>query len=204
MLLFARENKKLLKEGLFTCRVKSRGSGRVGSGRVESGGLQNLAGRVGSGQEVLKSRGSGRVGSGGFQNRGSGRIGSGQDASKFSRVGSGRVKTSRNSHGSGRVSRPDPTRLDPRDLTRPVKSPAKNQAKNDLGTFFFLFLFHTHIYCNKNWTRLTRSGDSHSRDCCMLASCPNSVLTTPVLQVLRSDEINECLFWLRELVKKYD
>ena len=54
--------------------------------RVGSGGFQNLAGRVGSGQKVLMYRGS---------DRGSGR------------VGSGRVKTSRNSRGSGR---PDPTR----------------------------------------------------------------------------------------------
>ena len=32
-------------------------------------------------------------------------------------------------------------------------------------------------HCNKDWTRLTRSGESHSRDCCMLASCPNSFNT---------------------------
>ena len=49
----------------------SRGSGhvvfkmpRIGSGRVGSGSVQNLTGRVGSGQEVFKSCGSGQVGSG--------------------------------------------------------------------------------------------------------------------------------------------
>ena len=72
------------------CRVigvsKSRGSGRVGSthftiSRVGSGRVkrfQNLAGRVGSGQEASEYRGSGRVGSRGF---------------KISPVGSGRVMT---------------------------------------------------------------------------------------------------------------
>ena len=83
------------------------GSGRVGSGRVGSGGFQNLAGRVGSSRvrKFLKSRGSGRVGSG-------------QDVSNFSRVGSVRV-------GSRRLDIfTDPTRPDPRDFTRPVKSPA--------------------------------------------------------------------------------
>ena len=87
---------------------------RIVAGRVGSGGFQNLAGRVGSGQDVFKSRGSGRVGSGGFQNLagrvgsrrleilagrvGSGRVGSGQDVSKFSRI------------GSGQLTRPDPIR----------------------------------------------------------------------------------------------
>ena len=54
---------------------------------------------------------------------GSGRVGSG-------RVGSGWVKTCRNSRGSGRVGSRRlenftgrPTRPDPRDLTRPVKTP---------------------------------------------------------------------------------
>ena len=39
--------------------------------------------------------------------------------------GSGRVKRFSNSHGSGRVTltRPNPTRPDPRGLTRPVNSP---------------------------------------------------------------------------------
>ena len=45
---------------------------------------RNVAGRVGSGQEVMKSRGSGRVGSGGV---GSGRV----KKNQISRVGSGRV-----------------------------------------------------------------------------------------------------------------
>ena len=59
--------------------------------------------RVGPGRvrRISKFCGSGRVGSGGFQNL-AGRVGSGQDVSKFSRVGSGRVKTSRTSHVSGR------------------------------------------------------------------------------------------------------
>ena len=48
-----------------------------GLGRVGSGSVQTLTGRVGSGQEVSKSRGSGQVGSRVFQ---------------ISRVGSGRVK----------------------------------------------------------------------------------------------------------------
>ena len=68
------------------------------SGRVGSGGFQNLAGRVGSGRV-----GSGRVGSGRV---GSGRVGSGQDVSKFSRV------------GSGQLTRPDPTRPAKFDPTR--------------------------------------------------------------------------------------
>ena len=47
-----------------SCRVESGrvGSGRVGPGRVGSSrvrNLQNLKGRVGSGQEVFKSRGPG-------------------------------------------------------------------------------------------------------------------------------------------------
>ena len=64
---------------------------RVGSGRVRrcskchGSGLvnefSNLAGRVGSSQEVFKSHGSGRVGSG--------RVGSGQEVFKY--LGSGRV-----------------------------------------------------------------------------------------------------------------
>ena len=117
------------------------GSGRVrrisnprGSGRVGSGGFQNLGGRDGSGEEAFKisrvgsgrvktsrnSRGSGRVGSRRLEIL-TCRVGSGQDVSKFSRVGSGRVKTSRNSHGSGRlgrVSRLDPTRPARFDPTR--------------------------------------------------------------------------------------
>ena len=56
--------------------------------RVGSRGFQNLAGRVGSGHNILKSHASGRVGSRGF---------------KISRVGSGRVNKLQNSRGSGRV-----------------------------------------------------------------------------------------------------
>ena len=56
-------------------------SKRHGSGRVESGSVQNLTGRVGSGQEVFKSRGSGQVESRVFQ---------------ISRVGSGRVGSTGN------------------------------------------------------------------------------------------------------------
>ena len=70
---------------------------------------------------------------------GSGRVGSGQEDFQISRVGSGRVKTTRNSRGSGRVGSrrleiltgrvgsADPTRPGPRNLTRPVKSPANNR-----------------------------------------------------------------------------
>ena len=72
------------KPGLFAGHDPTRGSGyvvfkisRVGSGRVGSGSLQNLTGRVGSDQEFFKSRGSGQVGSRVFQ---------------ISRVGPGRVK----------------------------------------------------------------------------------------------------------------
>ena len=83
---------------------------------------REVAGRVGSGQEVLKSHGSGRVGSGDFQIS---RVASGQVGSavfKISRVGSSRVKKVSISRGSGRVksthlkkfaghpTRPDPTR----------------------------------------------------------------------------------------------
>ena len=67
---------------------KFHGSGRVGSGqevfkitRVGLGRIKrfsNIAGRVRSGQELIKSHGSG--------------IGSGQDFFQISRVGSGRVK----------------------------------------------------------------------------------------------------------------
>ena len=92
---------------------------RVGSGRVGSGGFQNLAGRVVSGQEVFrisrvgsgrvrsfsKSRGSGRVGSRRLEIL-AGRVGSGQDVSKFSRV------------GSSQLTRPEPTRSARFDPTR--------------------------------------------------------------------------------------
>ena len=65
-----------------------------GPGRVRSGGFQNLAGRVGSGQEGFKIS---RIGSGRVKrfskSRGSGRVGSGQDVSKVSRVESGPVKS---------------------------------------------------------------------------------------------------------------
>ena len=56
-------------------------TGRVGSRSV-------LAGRIGSGQEVLKSRGSGRVGSRGFEIS---RVGSGHDPRD---TGHSRVKPS--------------------------------------------------------------------------------------------------------------
>ena len=75
--------------GLFAGHDPTRGSrhdvfkmSRVGSGRVGSENVQNVTGRVGSGQEVFKSRGSGQVGSRFFQ---------------ISQVGSGRV-ASRNFH----------------------------------------------------------------------------------------------------------
>ena len=70
--------------GLFTGRVKSRGSGRVGSRRLE-----NLAGRIGSGQDVSKiSRvGSGRVKTS-RKSRGSGRVGSRRLQNLAGRVGS--------------------------------------------------------------------------------------------------------------------
>ena len=59
-----------------------------------SGGFQNVAGRVGSGQEVFETSGSGRIGSRGFQ---------------ISRVRSGQVTTCQNLRGSGRVESVDPT-----------------------------------------------------------------------------------------------
>ena len=91
-------------------KLASRGSPglwRVGSGRVRRISKSRGSGPVGSGG-FSKSRGSGRVGTGGFQNL-AGRVGSRQDVLNCSRVGSGRVgsgrvKMSRNSHGSGRVS----------------------------------------------------------------------------------------------------
>ena len=83
-------------------------------------GFQNLAGRVGSGNYVLKYHGPGQVGSRVFKisrvgsdrvnraskSRGSGRVGSGRVGSrgfKISRVESGRVKSFLKSRGSGRV-----------------------------------------------------------------------------------------------------
>ena len=63
---------------------KSRGSGRVGSSRFKIA-------RVGSGRvkRFSKSRGSGRVGSKGALQNLAGRVGSGQEVFKISRVGSG-------------------------------------------------------------------------------------------------------------------
>ena len=86
-----------------TSQVTRSSSDRVVSGRVNT--LSNLAGRVGSGQEVLKSHGSGRVGSGRvgssrvkrFRNL-AGRVGSGQEVLKSrgsGQVGSGGFQISR-------------------------------------------------------------------------------------------------------------
>ena len=85
---------------------------RIVAGRVGSGGFQNLAGRVGSGQDVFKSRGSGRVGSGGFQNL-AGRVGSRRLEILAGRVGSGRVGSRRLEILTDRVGSADPTRPDP-------------------------------------------------------------------------------------------
>ena len=78
-------------QGLFTGHDPTRGSGQVG--------LKSLAGRVGSGHDVLKYHGSGRVGSTGFKisRVGSGRVGS--IGFKISRVGSGRAKKFQNLAG---------------------------------------------------------------------------------------------------------
>ena len=69
-----------------------------------------VAGRV---RKISKSRDSGRVGSGGFQNL-AGRVGSGQEIFKISRVGSGRVGSGRVSWPDPtRPARFDPTREKP-------------------------------------------------------------------------------------------
>ena len=56
-------------------RVERNLAGRFGSGRVGSGGVENLTGQVEPGQEVFKSRGSGRV-IRFTKSHGSGRVGS--------------------------------------------------------------------------------------------------------------------------------
>ena len=73
-----------------------------GSSPVGSRSLQNITGRVGSGQEVFKSRGSGPVGTRIFQ---SSRFGSGPVKIYFfpiSRIGSGRVNNFSNFTGRAR------------------------------------------------------------------------------------------------------
>ena len=73
--------------GRFRRISKPRGSGRVGS-RV----LQNLTGRVGSGQEISKSRGSGRVGSRCLEIL-AGRVGSGRVGSRRLEILTGRARS---------------------------------------------------------------------------------------------------------------
>ena len=56
--------------------------------------------------------------------------------------------------------------------------------------------------CNKNWTRLTWSGESRSRECCMLATAVQTH-SMQYLQVLPSDEINACCGfenWSRNII----
>ena len=67
-----------------------------GLDRAGTGGVQNLTGQVGSGQEVFKSHGAGRVGSGRIRRFSNlrGRVGWGQEVSKISRSESCQVKTS--------------------------------------------------------------------------------------------------------------
>ena len=134
-----------------------------GSGRVRSGGFQNLACRVGSGQNIFrisrvgsgrvrrfsKSRGSDRVGSRRLDIL-AGRVGSGQDVSKFSRV------------GSDQLTRPEPTRparFDPTRekawLIRALSTIRRESTREEIARFFSRSKLKTNARIVVGWEQMS-------------------------------------------------
>ena len=58
--------------------------------------------------------------------------------------------------------------------------------------------------CNRNWTRLTWSQVNLTRETAVRSLAVQTCSLRYHLQVVPSDVINACMFWLRELVKQYD